>query len=49
MDPLRRLQLVWALIQLDDQQNIVTVQHVEAAATMVVLTVVAETTGVWAI
>ncbi len=27
MDPVRRLQLVRALIQLDDQQNIVALQH----------------------
>ncbi len=27
MDPVRRLQLVRALIQLDDQQNIVVLQH----------------------
>ncbi len=27
MDPVRTIQLVRALIQLDDQQNIVAVQH----------------------
>ncbi len=27
MDPFRRLQLVRVLIQLDDQQNIVALQH----------------------
>ncbi len=27
MDPVRRLKLVWALIQLDDQQNIVALQY----------------------
>ncbi len=44
MDPVRRLQLVQALIQLDDQLNIVAVQHQHQ--TMVVLTLVAEMTGI---
>ncbi len=59
MDPVRRLQLVRALIQLDDQQNIVALQHqhqqvihqhrLRRQLTMVVSTVVAETTSIWAI